>query len=198
MKRVGGRDIVLGTALLTASACVIAPEGGTTLPSRTSQVSFEGYSSAAGDTVVLTARNFRTGAFEEFASTVSGDTETFAEDQFGNHPALFPWSITAPIGVTQQELDNRFTFAGCGPDVVSDGQGDGPSGEDTRTTSSDSCLTRFKAEIEVRVGDSTLWVFPQGGVRCVTSRVSSGQDLLAASSECSPAGGEPLQLIALH
>jgi hypothetical protein len=96
MKRIGGRDIVLGTALLTASACVIAPEGGTTLPSRTSQVSFEGYSSAAGDTVVLTARNFRTGAFEELASTVSGDTETFAEDQFGDHPALFPWSITAP------------------------------------------------------------------------------------------------------
>lgn len=115
------------------------------------------------------------------ASAISADQPDIDERAIQDNPALYAWSVTAPIARSRAEADARFSRC----------RGDTEDLGDETASISQLCAIAH-AEIIVSDPERSYWTFGKGGVDCVNQRISNGEGLVTASYLCAPAGNAPL------
>jgi hypothetical protein len=161
-------------ALLVAalSGCVITPESETRIEHRADEVFFQGYGQLGSSPIVLKAKNWQTGAWEEIGRTVTNHDAGIAENTWGTHPALYYWSITVPVAHANNAAElKRWRLHSC-----NDTNPQPVPGSGIGSTTGASCLETYDAELIIsQPADNgrELWTLPQGGGKCLVDKITA-------------------------
>lgn len=155
-------------ALLSTAACVVSPYNGQVLDTVHSTFTVSGFGNVGSAQIVVEAKNQRTGAWEQIATTTTAATPIITDRTFPgtNTPNLYYYSI-ANVAVSRAAS---------------------PS---TLCRWSSTCrIEPSDVDAEVRVrqlsngGSRELFVGERDTQQCVQARLEDGEDFYASSYEC--------------
>lgn len=152
---------------LLLAGCVVSQTDLTEISSM-GPITFSGYTEAPGDVVRVRAYNRAREIWETIAQATSASTPDVPPHVWGGNPALYSWSVTAPISTLNDPYGSCFLDPRCVPRV------------DHVGTSS----VRLVFEVGSQSSPIRAAVYDPNGLDCIAARVQAGQAFNNAAYDC--------------
>jgi hypothetical protein len=160
-----------------------APYDQMTIDHASADVTFAGLASKPNASIRVEVYDLVSRRFVLLATATAEGAPILAENTFGGNPALYAWSVSAPIAQpsNRDQALRRWEPVPCEDTIVR------PADGDTGASSSPLCAALYRAQLQAKEvgGDlETLMTFPRTGISCVSTKVGNGANFFAASVAC--------------
>jgi hypothetical protein len=161
------RSILACVGLVVSSSCALGPTDLTEISSM-GPTAFSGYTQGPGEVVRVRAFQRSSQQWVTIAQATSASVPDLPAGVWGGNPALYAWSVTAPIATRFDPDGHCFLNAQCAPPSAIPG----------------TAVVRLMFELGSATSPLRAMVYDRYGLDCIGRRIQGGQDFDAAAHDC--------------